>query len=163
MCAEPESAPNLTRVARCPREELDQVREILEASPEASGWSRAALAAIHQQDPDHLLIGWRGPELAGFISGRVAADEGEILNLAVRERFRRQGVGKALLQTLLDLFVREHVRHVFLEVRESNRNAVSFYRSMGFREVGRRDGYYREPKEAALVLGLEDLSRAGTT
>jgi len=163
MSAESEPQPNLTRVVRCRKGELGEVRQILEGSPEASDWSASALAAIYEQHPTHFLVGWRSKEIAGFISGRRAADEGEILNLAVKAQFRREGVGKALLKALVEQFIGENVAQVFLEVRESNRTAVSFYESVGFLEIGRREGYYREPVEAALVLGLKVLSRAGTT
>jgi ribosomal-protein-alanine N-acetyltransferase len=79
-------------------------------------------------------------------------DEGEILNLAVRGQSRRHGDGQALVGELLNGFQRGRVRRVFLEVRESNSRAIRFYGELGFLRVGRREGYYRDPTEAALVL-----------
>jgi len=92
-------------------------------------------------------------EVTGFISGRRAAGEGEILNLAVKPKFRRRGQGQALVNIVLESFHRDGVIQVFLEVRESNHVAISFYERLGFRDVGRRGNYYHDPDEGALVLG----------
>ena len=90
--------------------------------------------------------------VAGFISGRRIAVEAEILNLVVKQEFRRQGLGQALVRVVLERFCQDGALQVFLEVRESNHSAISFYRRLGFREIGRREGYYSDPPEAALVM-----------
>jgi [ribosomal protein S18]-alanine N-acetyltransferase len=87
----------------------------------------------------------------GFIIGRQAAEEAEILNLAVSTSSRRQGQAKALVERLLLTFREHSVLGVFLEVRESNSAAITLYEKLGFRLVGRRPSYYREPIEAALL------------
>jgi [ribosomal protein S18]-alanine N-acetyltransferase len=94
----------------------------------------------------------RGP--AGYMIGREVAGTGEVLNLAVAPEFRRRGIAGALLEAGLAAFRRRHVDEVFLEVRESNRSAQALYLGRGFRAVGQRAGYYRNPKEDALVLRL---------
>jgi ribosomal-protein-alanine N-acetyltransferase len=76
------------------------------------------------------------------------------LNLAVSPEFRRQGIGRALLRAGLAYFRKRRVEEVFLEVRESNLSAQALYLSYGFRPVGQRSAYYRNPKEDALVLWL---------
>ena len=68
--------------------------------------------------------------------------------------FRRRGVARALLRAGLKYFRKRRVEEVFLEVRESNHSAQSLYLSSGFRPVGQRAAYYRNPKEDALVLWL---------
>jgi [ribosomal protein S18]-alanine N-acetyltransferase len=92
--------------------------------------------------------------LAGYMIGREAAGSGEVLNLAVAPEFRRRGIGDALLEAGLAAFRRRHATEVFLEVRESNRSAQALYLAQGFRAVGQRASYYRNPKEDALVLHL---------
>ena len=81
-----------------------------------------------------------------------AADEGEILNLAVAPSGRRHGLGRALVRDILDALARRGVRHVYLEVRESNAPARALYGAHGFQEAGRRKQYYRRPVEDAIVL-----------
>ncbi len=92
--------------------------------------------------------------VAGYLIAREVAGTGEVLNLAVAPEFRRRGVGGALLRAGLTALRHRRVEEVLLEVRESNRSARSLYASHGFRPVGQRAAYYRNPKEDALVLRL---------
>jgi ribosomal-protein-alanine N-acetyltransferase len=96
----------------------------------------------------------RNTEVLGYLIARVIADEAEILNLAVTPDARRRGIGSALLQAGLDHCTRHRVTAVFLEVRESNQQARALYGAHGFRAVGQRAGYYRNPPEDAMVLRL---------
>ena len=93
----------------------------------------------------------RGGRLIGFILSRRAGGEAEILSVAIAPAWR----GRALARPLLDLHLRRlaglGVRSVFLEVGEHNMLATKLYRRAGFREVGRRKGYY-EGGATALVL-----------
>jgi ribosomal-protein-alanine N-acetyltransferase len=100
------------------------------------------------------LVAQTGSRVAGYLIGREVAGTGEILNLAVTPDFRRRGVGRGLLRAGLSHFRRRGVDEVFLEVRESNQSAQALYLSSGFRPVGQRTAYYRNPKEDALVLWL---------
>ena len=100
------------------------------------------------------LVAETGRGVAGYLIGREVAGTGEVLNLAVAPEFRRRGIAGALLETGLAAFRRRKVDEVFLEVRESNRSAQALYLSRGFRAVGQRAAYYRNPKEDALVLRL---------
>jgi [ribosomal protein S18]-alanine N-acetyltransferase len=99
--------------------------------------------------------------VAGYLIGREVAGTGEVLNLAVAPEFRRRGIGGALLGAGLVAFRRRKVDEVFLEVRESNISAQALYIGHGFRPVGQRASYYRNPREDALVLRLEMEQRAG--
>ena len=125
------------------QEDLAAVDAIQSASPEASHWNVA----------DYLTYGlWVAvaqDRIAGFVVSRsVGAGEGELLNVAVAQEFRRSGVGTALVRAVLE----EFPGGVFLEVRESNVVAVNLYKSMGFKAVGRRQDYYEFPTEAAIVM-----------
>jgi [ribosomal protein S18]-alanine N-acetyltransferase len=150
-------------ISVCQKENLGRVHALLAAAPEAAAWSSASLAETFERYPSYFLVCWQGDELSGFVSGRKVADEGEILNLAVKPSSRCHGIGTALVKSLLELLAREAVVKVFLEVRESNSRAASFYKGLGFRQAGRREGYYREPVEAALILSLGIEPQAGTS
>lgn len=93
--------------------------------------------------------------IVGYLIARELAGAGEILNLAVLPECRRHGVARALLDAGLDTLKRHRVEEVFLEVRESNLGAQALYVAAGFRPVGQRSAYYRNPKEDALVLRLD--------
>jgi len=90
--------------------------------------------------------------VAGYAVAHHAADEAEILNLGVAPAQRRRGLGRALVVHLMALLADRGVRAVYLEVRESNDAARCLYRQLGFRDVGRRPGYYRRPVEDAVIL-----------
>lgn len=99
-----------------------------------------------------FLVAEVGEGVAGYVVAVDAADEGEILNLAVAPTGRRQGLGRALVEHILDALGERGATKVFLEVRESNAAARALYAVYGFTEVGRRREYYRRPVEDAIVL-----------
>jgi ribosomal-protein-alanine acetyltransferase len=105
----------------------------------------------------HFLVAEAGGSgaIIGYVVALEAADEGEILNLAVAPAGRRNGLGRALVRYILGALTARGVRQVYLEVRESNAPARALYAAHGFKEVGRRNQYYRRPVEDAIVLRLD--------
>lgn len=93
--------------------------------------------------------------LVAYVMGSFAADEGELFRIAVLERHRRCGLGKALLCRFKDELLSHGVRNVFLEVRASNAPAISLYESEGFKRCAVRRNYYKNPTEDALMMRLD--------
>jgi ribosomal-protein-alanine N-acetyltransferase len=98
-----------------------------------------------------------GPNSApdAFIVGRVAADEVEVLTLAVQPESRRRGIGGALVDFAASHAARLGAKAMFLEVGRSNATARSIYATRGFLPVGERRGYYDSgsgPREDAIIL-----------
>lgn len=91
-------------------------------------------------------------EVLGYVVAWFVADEGQIANLAVAPPGWGRGIGRALLTSAMEEAVVRRVADVYLEVRDSNQRARRLYGSCGFKEVGRRRGYYRLPVEDAIVL-----------
>jgi ribosomal-protein-alanine N-acetyltransferase len=91
-------------------------------------------------------------EVVGMVAVRTAAGEAEILNLAVAPAQRRRGAGRLLVEAAIAAVKAEGAGRVYLEVRESNAAARSFYANLDFVESGRRRNYYCSPTEDALVL-----------
>jgi ribosomal-protein-alanine N-acetyltransferase len=89
--------------------------------------------------------------IAGFVLSRTAAGEAEILSLAIAPTHRGRGLSRPLMEFHLRSLAGLGVRTVFLEVDEHNEPACRLYRGAGFRQVGRRNGYYG-PGGAALTL-----------
>lgn len=102
-----------------------------------------------------FLVAEEQGKIAGYVVALDAADEGEILNLAVAEGGRRRGLGRALVEAIVAALSERDVRQVYLEVRESNAAARTLYAGFGFKDVGRRKAYYRRPVEDAIVLRLD--------
>jgi len=133
----------MTAIRRGGVDDLDAVAGIQEASPGAARWR---VTDYLEQD---FRVAMDGDRIVGFLVARtLAADEREILNLAVAPDFRRKGVARALLDSAFEGFRGS----VFLEVRESNLVAQEFYKSLGFKELSRRTGYYDNPAETAIVM-----------
>jgi ribosomal-protein-alanine N-acetyltransferase len=90
-------------------------------------------------------------ERGGMLLGRIAADEAEVLTLAVTPGARRQGMGTGLLWEAKARMVSHGASVVFLEVAASNVAALSLYRAEGFVEVGRRPRYYADGSDAVVM------------
>jgi ribosomal-protein-alanine N-acetyltransferase len=138
---------------------------------EASTRDAAAIARLHgesfrrgwSEDEVERLLSDRavmthraaaGGRLIAFIMSRAATDEAEILSVAVARPHRGGGLAGRLLRMHLSRLAARGVRAVFLEVEDGNTPAISLYRRAGFRQVGRREGYYpgHAGPAAALVL-----------
>jgi ribosomal-protein-alanine N-acetyltransferase len=90
-------------------------------------------------------------ERGGMLLGRIAADEAEVLTLAVTPGARRQGMGTGLLREAKARMISHGASVVFLEVAASNVAALSLYRAEGFVEVGRRPRYYADGSNAVVM------------
>jgi [ribosomal protein S18]-alanine N-acetyltransferase len=132
--------------------DVPSVLSILRESPEASIWSEESLLESASRG-----LAWTAElngHLAGILIGRVAADEFEILNLAVGKECRRRGVATKLVGAAVESVGMEGARQSYLEVRASNEGAIALYAGMGFRVCGRRPNYYSHPTEDAVLLVL---------
>lgn len=99
-------------------------------------------------------------ELTAYLSFYHAADEMEIVNLAVLPAHRRKGLAKRLLGIVLQASRKMGIQKVLLEVRATNFAAISLYEQCGFRQNGARSAYYPDTGEDALiyVCGIHDFN-----
>jgi ribosomal-protein-alanine N-acetyltransferase len=140
-------------VIRALREQdVAAVTEILRGAPESVFWPESSVKEVIASKSAVALVSEVEGKTIGFLIGRQAADEAEILNLAVVKESRRRGEGGTLLEAALEEFRTRRVSRVFLEVRDSNEAGIAFYGKHGFSKIGQREGYYREPFESAIVM-----------
>ena len=119
-------------------------------------WSRQAFAdTLARADVRGVAVDDGGGRLVGYGLCALVADEGEILNLAVDPSAQRQGLGRRLLSAMLSWLQGAGAARVYLEVRDSNAAAIALYQAAGFRRLGVRPAYYRQPREDALTMVLE--------
>lgn len=118
-------------------------------------WPRSMLED-ELYDPNVSLVVAEGEDGAvlGYGEIGVVLDEGCLEKIAVDPAWRRQGVAEAILSAYLR-FGRAKLAFLTLEVRASNEAAIGLYKKLGFEEVGRRKGYYTEPKEDAVLMTVE--------
>jgi [ribosomal protein S18]-alanine N-acetyltransferase len=127
----------------------------LEAAIFGDPWSAVAFRDLLALAHIHGLVAEiPGGSVVGYALCSVAADEGEILNLAVAEGARGAGIGTDLLNASLGWLAGRGAATVFLEVRRSNTAAIAMYEAAGFATVSVRKGYYRMPTEDAIVMTL---------
>lgn len=117
-------------------------------------WSLASLSECVWNERMLFLAAVREDSVLGFGILGVAADESEVLDIAVSPAARGCGVGNALLAALLAGAKSRSAAACYLEVRESNTPAIGLYEKYGFRPVGRRKNYYQKPREDAIVMAL---------
>lgn len=107
-------------------------------------WDRASLASFfsHPAALGFVARATVPAQTLGFIVGQVAADEAELLMLAVRTEARRQGIAMRLIEALAKSARAAGARVLYLEVAADNRAALALYRKLQFTDRGRRQGYY---------------------
>jgi ribosomal-protein-alanine N-acetyltransferase len=126
-------------------EDLVAIAAIQSRSPEAAQWDPPSYLS-------HDCLVAEGTQVIGFLVARqTAPNEREILNVAVDPDERRRGVARILLKGELG----RGKNQWFLEVRESNTRAIKLYQSVGFRVFARRESYYANPPEAAIVMKFD--------
>jgi tRNA threonylcarbamoyladenosine biosynthesis protein TsaB len=118
-------------------------------------WSADSLRALLAMPGALALTASAGGQPVGFILLRRAADEAEVITLAVTPRLRRLGVARRLLDAGLQQFGSDGVTRCFLEVASDNRAARGLYLAGGFAEVGRRAAYYQTPAGPRDAIVLE--------
>ena len=98
--------------------------------------------------------------ITGFIGFWIMAGEAHITDIAVREKYRRQGIGELLLISAVDLAAELKAYIITLEVRVSNTSAQSLYYKYGFTQTGLRRGYYTDNGEDGIVMSTENITSA---
>lgn len=116
----------------------------------SEGWPASAILDLLGMPGAFALLAQEGGEPTGFILCRTAADESEIVTLAVRPDRRRRGVARRLVEASLAEAAARGAERMFLEVAADNEAARVLYKALGFAEVGRRKGYYARPGGPAL-------------
>lgn len=115
-------------------------------------WSEKSIA---QQIENKKVITINfGTQILGYCIYMIAADEGEILRIATDIKMRKSGLGKKLITSVINEMKESGVQEVFLEVRKGNEGAIALYKSVGFKEIGVRKGYYRDNGEDAVLFKL---------
>jgi len=143
-------------------DEVETLAE-LHADSFARNWSVDDIAALMAGNNVFTLAARRESlfglrKMVGFVMVRIAADEAEILTIAVSRARRGNGFGRMLMEEALRRLYRERVAACFLEVNRDNAPAVGLYRKLGFKEVGARKGYYDSiagSDGSALVMRLQ--------
>ena len=114
-------------------------------------WSETTLKEAYQRSTRFFVCEIKR-KIVGYIGINCIIDEGYITNVAVLPEFRNKGIATALLKSVFDLKEETGLEFISLEVRPSNKNAISLYEKMGFVIEGKRKNFYSNPLEDALIM-----------
>ncbi len=128
-------------------DDIEAVAAIQSASAEAAQWDPAGYLIY-----DLYVAEEDGRVIAFAVARATSPGEIELLNIAVGPGFRRRGIGRLLVESVLQMAKTQTNVSVFLEVRASNQAARSLYKSLDFHELGVREKYYENPPESAIVM-----------
>jgi ribosomal-protein-alanine N-acetyltransferase len=118
-------------------------------------WSANSIASEVYNPLSLWLVALEDEHLIGYVGSQSVLGWADMMNLAVDPDHRRLGVAEQLVLELIRQLKENQVTCLTLEVRLSNTSAISLYTKLGFCEVGRRPGYYHNPREDALILRKE--------
>lgn len=159
MASTPENGQISPQIRLMSAADLAQVLEIAASLPELPHWPESAyLAALDPASTPRriALVAVTEPDfIEGFAVASLLPSQAELESIGVAARNQRKGLGRLLLNGLFDRLQVGGVIEITLEVRESNRAALAFYRSAGFGQTGLRRAYYTDPIEDAVLMRLK--------
>ena len=115
-------------------------------------WSPHEIAAEMKQKHTISIVAIYNKEVAGYAMMRHIVNEGHICNIAVHEDYRKNGIGSAIVKSLITAATARDMIGLTLEVRIGNRAAMALYHRHGFKVEGYRRDYYRDPTEDAAIM-----------
>ena len=121
----------------------------------ADPWSEKSVASELDNQWALWLVAEEDDVVTGYIGSQTSIDETDVMNVAVHPDYRRRGIAEMLINALVTELKNRGSHALMLEVRASNAPAIALYEKLGFRQVGCRKNYYRNPKEDALILRKE--------
>lgn len=115
-------------------------------------WSLESIVKEMDNTVATYFVAEEDEKVIGYAGLWHVLDEGDIINIAVEASLRKKGIGKALLERLLNEGNARGLQVIHLEVRESNLAAIALYEKYGFKTIALRKGYYHKPLENALIM-----------
>lgn len=133
------------------RATLNDAKEIarLESEIFKSGWTLENVENMLKGD-SYAVVEEVNGEIIAYASYYIHIDEGDINNVAVTANYRKQGIGKSLVNALLQDAKARGVNKLFLEVRENNITAIKLYESFNFKQISVRKKYYNDGQNALI-------------
>jgi len=140
-------------VRRMKNADIQQV-SCLEQQIFSQPWTDRGFQDALASDNVIFIVGELESKIVGYCGMYCALDEGEITNVAVAKEYRCCGIGRKLMEQLIQEAMKAKISNLILEVRVSNASAIHLYEKLGFVIQGVRKGFYEKPKEDGYVMTL---------
>ena len=124
----------------------------LESEIFSDPWSERTVTDTISQVGSMCYVALSNGEVIAYILGRIIPPEGELYRIATAKSHRNRGIAYRLLDYTVKCSRGPGLELLFLEVRSKNEAAIGLYRSYGFREMGIRKNYYKEPLDDAIIM-----------
>lgn len=145
------SSVTIRRMAESDLEIISSIERDVFTDP----WSLNAFKTDLNNDMALPMVAEFENKIVGYSNIYIVAGKAQIANFAVAPGFRNRGVGRLLMNEIVDRAEEKKCRVIFLEVRESNTPALELYKSYGFHASGQRKDYYSKPQESAIIMVKE--------
>ena len=140
---------------------VDDIDKVVEIEAEAYGehhWSKSSFYDEMQNSLAKYYVAKTSEgELVAHAGAWHIIDEGHITTIAVKKSYARRHIGEALIVSILEDCYLSGIKYLTLEVRVSNKPAISLYNKYGFNSLGTRKGYYQDNNEDALIMWTENI------
>lgn len=140
------------KIRKCKYEDILAVSELEKECFKGESWSFGTIATAFENPAYEMVVAEEGGEVIGYGCTCTALDSCDLENVLVAEEYRRGGVGRAILNALLDNANERGAVKVFLEVRVSNSAALGLYLSCGFKGVHARTRYYSDGEDCLVMV-----------
>ena len=140
---------------------VDDIEQVIQIEEEAYGdhhWSKSAFYdEMSNNLAKYYVAKTSSGELVGYAGTWHIIDEGHITTIAVKNDYKRNHIGEAIIIKILEDCYKEGIKYLTLEVRVSNAPAIGLYTKYGFNSLGTRKGYYQNNNEDALIMWTENI------
>lgn len=131
--------------------------EIVEKACFDMPWSRQSFWQEASNDKAYYLLALDGERVIGYVGVWILFGEAQITNVAVLPEYQDKGIGRLMMKEIIKISLEHEATSMTLEVRPSNARALHLYKSLGFKSVGRRRGYYEDGEDAE-IMWITDLT-----
>lgn len=146
------------KIRRMEKTDLSQVMEIEAEAYGEHHWSKESFCNELENNLSRYYSAVdKDGKLLGYLGAWFIFEEAHITTVAVRKENKKQGIANLLMLNLFDACYENMIKYVTLEVRVSNLPALGLYAKWGFKDVGKRKGYYQDNNEDALIMFTENI------
>ena len=131
--------------------DVDYIEQIFNLEKEIfvnSAFNKTYLETLTKGENSFIYVYLIEDKVCGYLMVLDSIDVYEILAIATIEKYRNKGIAQELLDKI-------KTKDIFLEVRESNKKAINFYKKNNFKQISIRKGYYSDPTEDAIIMKME--------
>ena len=123
--------------------DLDKIKDILITDFD-DYWNYSILKEELLSQNSYYIVAKYNNKIVGFAGIKVILDEADIMNIVVKKSYRNNGIGRSLLENLINLSLSLDCNSITLEVNEENQSAINLYTKFNFKKIGIRKNYYKD-------------------